>query len=35
MNGTPSGYTLMNDGVIAVMKGKKTPQQAADALTGR
>lgn len=32
MNGTPSGYTLMNDGVIAVMKGKKTPQQAADAL---
>lgn len=30
MNGTPSGYTLMNDGVIAVMKGEKTPQQAAD-----
>ena len=32
MNGTPSGYTLMNEGVIAVMKGEKTPQQAADAL---
>lgn len=30
MNGSPSGYTLMNDGVIAVMKGEKTPQQAAD-----
>ena len=33
MNGIPSGYTLMNDGVIAVMKGEKTPQQAADDLT--
>ena len=31
MNGTPSGYTLMNEGVIAVMKGEKTPQQAAAA----
>jgi len=30
MNGTPSGYTLMNEGVIAVMKGEKTPQQAAN-----
>ena len=32
MNGTPSGYTLLNDGVVAVMKGEKTPQQAANAL---
>jgi secreted sugar-binding protein len=32
MNGSPSGYTLMNEGVIAVMKGEETPQQAADAL---
>ena len=32
MNGTPSGYTLLNEGVIAVMKGETTPQQAADAL---
>lgn len=31
-NGTPSGYNLLNEGVIAVMKGQKTPQQAADAL---
>ena len=31
MQGTPSGYTLMNEGVIAVMKGEKTPKQAADA----
>lgn len=27
-----SGYTLLNDGVVAVMKGEKTPQQAANAL---
>ena len=32
MNGTPSGYILMNEGVIAVMKGNKTPQEAADTL---
>ena len=31
-NGTPSGYNLLNEGVIAVMKGQKTPQEAADAL---
>ncbi|CEM62308.1 carbohydrate ABC transporter substrate-binding protein [Treponema phagedenis] len=30
MNGDPSGYVLMNQGVIAVMKGEKTAQQAAD-----
>ena len=32
MDGDPSGYVLMNQGVIAVMKGEKTAQQAADAL---
>ena len=32
MSGSPSGYTLMNEGVISVMKGEKTPQEAADAL---
>ena len=32
MNGTPSGYNLLNEGVIAVMKGQKTPKEAADAL---
>ena len=32
MNGTPSGYNLLNEGVIAVMKGQKTPAEAADAL---
>ncbi len=30
MGGDPSGYVLMNQGTIAVMKGQKTPQQAAD-----
>ena len=33
MDGDPSGYVLMNQGVIAVMKGEKTAKQAADALT--
>ena len=32
MNGTPSGYNLLNEGVIAVMKGQKTPVEAANAL---
>ena len=32
MDGDPSGYVLMNQGVIAVMKGEKTAKQAADAL---
>ncbi|MEL3905973.1 MAG: extracellular solute-binding protein [Treponema sp.] len=32
MNGNPSGYNLLNEGVIAVMKGQKTPKEAADAL---
>ena len=32
MDGSPSGYVLMNQGVIAVMKGEKTAKQAADAL---
>jgi raffinose/stachyose/melibiose transport system substrate-binding protein len=31
MSGDPSGYVLMNQGVIAVMKGKQTAKQAADA----
>jgi raffinose/stachyose/melibiose transport system substrate-binding protein len=30
MNGDPSGYVLMNQGAIAVMKGQITTQQAAD-----
>lgn len=30
MSGDPSGYVLMNQGVIAVMKGQKTAQNAAD-----
>jgi len=32
MSGKPSGYNLLNDGTIAVMTGKMSPQQAADAL---
>jgi len=32
MSGNPSGYVLLNQGAIAVMTGKKTPQQAADDL---
>lgn len=32
MSGNPSGYTLMQDGAIAVMTGKMTPQEAADSL---
>jgi len=32
MSGNPSGYNLLQDGAIAVMTGKETPQQAADAL---
>ena len=30
--GAPSTYTVMNDGVIAVLAGEQTPQEAADAL---
>jgi raffinose/stachyose/melibiose transport system substrate-binding protein len=30
MSGDPSGYVLMNQGVIAVMKGQISAQQAAD-----
>jgi len=32
MSGTPSGYNLLQDGAIAVMTGKMTPKEAADAL---
>ncbi|MGO8694840.1 MAG: ABC transporter substrate-binding protein [Rectinemataceae bacterium] len=32
MSGNPSAYNLMEDGTIAVMTGKETPQQAADNL---
>lgn len=32
LDGTPDGYTLMQDGAIAVIKGDKTPQEAADDL---
>ena len=32
LDGTPDGYTLMQDGAIAVIKGEMTPQEAADAL---
>ncbi|MFI3257357.1 MAG: ABC transporter substrate-binding protein [Spirochaetales bacterium] len=32
MDAEPSGYTLMNQGVIAVMKGQKTAQQVANEL---
>lgn len=32
MAGTPSGYQLMNEGVIKVMTGKETPRVAADNL---
>ena len=31
-DGSPDGYTLMQDGALAVLQGKQTPQQAADAL---
>lgn len=30
--GTPSGYTLMQEGTLAVIQGTQTPQEAADAL---
>ncbi len=32
LEGTPDGYTLMQDGAIAVINGTMTPQEAADAL---
>lgn len=32
LDGTPDGYTLMQDGAIAVIKGEKTAQEAADDL---
>jgi raffinose/stachyose/melibiose transport system substrate-binding protein len=32
MSGKPSGYNLLQDGTIAVMTGKKSPQDAADDL---
>lgn len=32
LDGAPDGYTLMQNGAIAVIKGEMTPQQAADAL---
>jgi raffinose/stachyose/melibiose transport system substrate-binding protein len=32
LDGSPDGYSLMQDGAIAVIKGEKTPQQAADDL---
>ncbi len=32
LDGTPDGYTLMQDGAIAVINGTMTPQEAADAL---
>lgn len=32
MSGKPSGYNLLQDGTIAVMTGKESPQQAADDL---
>ncbi len=31
-DGSPDGYTLMQDGAVAVVNGQQTPQQAADAL---
>jgi raffinose/stachyose/melibiose transport system substrate-binding protein len=31
-DGSPDGYTLMQDGALAVLRGEQTPQQAADAL---
>ena len=31
-DGSPDGYTLMQDGALAVLRGQQTPQQAADAL---
>lgn len=32
LNGKPDGYTLMQNAALAVVKGKMTPQQAADSL---
>ncbi len=32
LDGTPDGYTLMQDNSIAVIKGEMTPQEAADSL---
>jgi raffinose/stachyose/melibiose transport system substrate-binding protein len=32
MEGTPSGYDLVQNGAVAVIAGEQTPQQAADAL---
>jgi len=32
LDGTPDGYTLMQDGAISVINGELTPQEAADAL---
>ena len=32
VEGAPSGYDLVQDGAVAVIKGEQTPQQAADAL---
>lgn len=32
LDGTPDGYTLMQDNTIAVVKGEMTPQEAADSL---
>lgn len=31
-DGSPDGYTLMQDGALAVLAGEQTPQEAADAL---
>lgn len=31
-DGSPDGYTLMQDGALAVLRGEQTPQQAADNL---
>jgi raffinose/stachyose/melibiose transport system substrate-binding protein len=31
-DGSPDGYTLIQDGALAVLRGEQTPQQAADAL---
>lgn len=32
LDGSPDGYTLMQDGALAVLRGEQTPQEAADAL---
>lgn len=32
LDGSPDGYTLMQDGAVAVINGEMTPQEAADAL---